>query len=391
MDLQYLDWFVIISCLVAASGGYKLGLVTRLASWVGVVLGLVLAFKVLPSILRGAEAWQEANKLGLVLLLLLLTSLLGQMLGTMAGARLSSNVPHGNWRKADRVAGSAAGVFGVFVVMWAVLPVMADVPGWPAQQARSSSIAQAIDDIAPDPPDAVRSVNRLVGAEGFRPVFEGLQPAPDTGPAPESVTLPSTTIETVKRSTVRIEGVACRRTQNGSGFSVAPGLFATNAHVVAGQSTTVVIDATGEPHRATVVAFDSDRDIALLRTPGYSAPPLQIVDASEGDTGAVFGHPGGQPEVAVSPATVRDRVIGQGRDLYDERATERELLVLASRLAKGDSGGALVNTDGQVMGIVFAIAPDNPETAYALSSDELRAVMRNESSSGVDTGACLRD
>ena len=42
------------------------------------------------------------------------------------------------------------------------------------------------------------------------------------------------------------------------------------------------------------------------------------------------------------------------------------MLVLASDLAPGDSGSALVDPQGQVVGVAFAVAPDKPGVAYAL-------------------------
>ena len=68
----------------------------------------------------------------------------------------------------------------------------------------------------------------------------------------------------------------------------------TNAHVVAGQDDTVVVRPDGTRLAATTVAFDPDRDLALLSVPGLGQPPLTIADGQVGTTVAVFGHPRGQ-------------------------------------------------------------------------------------------------
>jgi S1-C subfamily serine protease len=65
------------------------------------------------------------------------------------------------------------------------------------------------------------------------------------------------------------------------------------------------------------------------------------------------------------------------------------VFIIASNLAPGDSGAALVNQQGQVVGVAFAIAPDRPGTAYALTSEELKAVLAVSRSVPVDTGPCL--
>jgi S1-C subfamily serine protease len=162
----------------------------------------------------------------------------------------------------------------------------------------------------------------------------------------------------------------------------------TNAHVVAGEDETVVFPERGDDEEATVVAFDSARDLAVLAVPGLERPPLPLVDAERGATGAVLGHPGGGP-LEVSPFEVVDELEAQGRDLYDERATLRSVLVLASELAPGDSGAALVDPTGSVVGVAFAIAPDRSGTAYALDPDEVRSVLQARSDGAVDTGPCI--
>jgi hypothetical protein len=65
--------------------------------------------------------------------------------------------------------------------------------------------------------------------------------------------------------------------------------------------------------------------------------------------------------------------------------------VLASRLAPGDSGGALVDAKGDVIGMAFAIDPGRKATAYALTDREIRAVLgaARRHTTPVDTGRCL--
>ena len=65
------------------------------------------------------------------------------------------------------------------------------------------------------------------------------------------------------------------------------------------------------------------------------------------------------------------------------------MLILAASLAPGDSGAALVDPQGQVVGVAFAIAPDKPSVAYALNIEELLAVLAGNLSQPVDTGPCL--
>nr|MBA3302440.1 trypsin-like peptidase domain-containing protein [Acidimicrobiia bacterium] len=150
-----------------------------------------------------------------------------------------------------------------------------------------------------------------------------------------------------------------------------------------------VVRPDGSRAGATVVHFDPDQDLAVLAVPQAGAGPLPIGDVEAGGTGAVFGYPGGGP-LEVSPFAVQEEVEAVGRDLYDRRDTSRRVLVLASDLAPGDSGAAIVDPAGAVVGVAFAIAPDQAGTAYALSVEELRAALAApRSTGGADTGPCL--
>jgi S1-C subfamily serine protease len=191
----------------------------------------------------------------------------------------------------------------------------------------------------------------------------------------------------VRQSVVRVEGEACGRLQEGTGFFVGDGVVVTNAHVVAGEDDSIIELADGSQAEAVVVAFDPARDLAVLAT-GADAPALAIGSGEVGDVGGVFGHPGGGP-LEISPFEVGEEITASGRDIYDQTATQREVLVLAADLAPGDSGSALVDPDGQVVGVAFAVAPDRAGVAYALAVSELQAVLGGDLSQRVGTGDCL--
>lgn len=387
--MNQLDLIVAVTVGAAALGGWRLGFLARVTSWLGLAVGVFVAGRFLPSALRALSSNDTAYRASVAVLVLLGGAFAGQALGLMLGLRIHKVLPIGPIRMVDRTVGGALGAFGVLLSFWLfVLPWLVDLPGWPAQQARTSLFARVIDEYAPNPPDRFQALRRLIGDQNFPQVFDKLGPAPETGPPPSETGFAPGVQERVAASTVKVQGTACKRIQEGSGFAAGPNLVATNAHVVAGVKEPGVIRPDGKRLSATLVYFDTDRDLALLRVNGLNQTPLQIATAKTGARTAVFGHPGGQDQLRVAPARISQQVTARGRDLYDSHRTDRDVFVLAATLHPGDSGAALTDLDGRVVGVAFAIAPDEPSTAYALTSKELNAALAGPRVPQ-DSGACL--
>ena len=390
--LNLFDLILLAFIAGAVVGGYRAGFVTRVISWIGLGIGVAAAVTFGPSVLEPLASAADPQIRALITIgLFLVAASLGATLGEIAGMKLRRLIPIGPIRMVDRAVGAVVGGLGVLVLLWLLLPALSEVPGDVSAQVRESALARAVDRVAPTAPGPIQDLRNFVQEADFPRVFEDLRRAPSTGPPPEASGLDPDVEDRVAASTVRISGPACGRVLEGSGFSPEAGVVVTNAHVVAGVDRPQVQTPSGRRLQATVVAFDPQRDLAVLAVPNLGATPLPIADASVGDTGAVFGHPGGQIELEVSPARVEQRVKALGRNIYDSAVIRRDVLILASELRPGDSGGAFVNGDGAVVGVAFAIAPDDPGTAYALSSSELRAALDEpRSSGGVDTGPCIR-
>lgn len=387
--MNLFDLAVAVAVISAAVGGYRLGFFARALSWVGLAVGLYVTARFLPDLLGLVPIPAEAANLRLVVGvgILLLGAFLGQGIGLLIGTKAHLSIPIAG-RPLDRAGGAMAGALGVLVAVWLLLPTFAEVPGTVSRQARGSLIAQTIDTSLPDPPDTLQAFRRLVGDTQFPDVFAALRPAPDLGPPPVESGLSAALAQRVAASTFRVEGEACGRLQEGSGFVAQPDVVVTNAHVVAGEEVTELIGVDGSRTAATVVYFDPDTDLAVLAAPGLNSSPLAIGDAGVGAAGAVFGYPGGG-ELEISPFEVREAVEAVGRDLYGNGPTRRNVLILASRLAPGDSGAALINPAGEVVGAAFAIAPDREGTAYALNAAEVREALAAPRAPA-DTGPCLR-
>ena len=388
--MNLLDVVIIVLAGAAAVGGYRLGFLARVVSWIGLALGLYAAARFLPGIISWLNPAQSTERLLIAFGVLIGGALAGQALGLLAGSRLHRALPIGPVRSVDRGVGAAVGAVGVLVALWLLLPSIATAPGWPARAATTSSISHWVDSQFPRPPDALQALRRLVG-DAFPQVFANLHAAEQLGPAPESAGISAAADTRVRNSTVKVEGQACNRIQDGSGFAVATDLVATNAHVVAGEGPgkTKVLLPNGNRLPATVVLFDPNRDLALLKVAGLGEAPLTRGEGHVGQIGAVYGHPNGQDPLDLAPAQIAQNVTAVGRDLYDSHETTRNVFILSSVLHPGDSGAPLVDQSGVVLGVAFAIAPDRSTTAYALATSELDAVLRQPVSGPVGTGSCL--
>jgi S1-C subfamily serine protease len=387
--VNVLDVMLLTALAAAVVGGWRLGFAHRLASWAGLAAGLTVAVLSLPRLSEALAPAAPRARLLAVLAFLIGAALCGQAAGLAVGllvarARGRALVAGG---ALDRTAGAVLGAAGVLVLGWLTLPALTSATGWPARAARHSLVLSSLERVAPPPPATLRALGRLVADAPYPEVFARVTGAPEAG-LPPRVDLPAPARRRAAAAVVRVRGRACEVIQEGTGFLVGPGLVLTNAHVVAGERRTVLEHPGSGPRLATVVAFDPLRDLALLRTDAPRRPVLGLRDAAVGDDVAVFGYPRGGP-LRVAPARVAERILAAGTDITRQARSERDVLVIAARLAPGDSGAPLVAPDGRVVGIAFAVDPASATTAYALSVAEIRAFLAELPLPATGTGPCL--
>lgn len=393
--MNFLDLVVLAAAAGAGWIGYRMGFVRRVTSWGGLALGLVVAVVFVPDVadaLRGSPPRTRLlASLAFVVIVATVAQAVGYTIGSAVHARLGRTAGSGLHR-GDRIAGAVVGVGGVLIIMWLLIPALAGSPGWTARAVRDSAVARVIDRIAPAPPPEAATLGSLVGDQSFPEVFDTLS-SPDAGTPPVDG-VPAAAAAQVRTSTVKVEGQACDRIQDGTGFVAADNLVVTNAHVVAGEKRTRVETSDGRALDAAVVAFDPNRDLAVLRVAGLGLPPLTQADAHIDDRGSLFGHPGGGA-LRETPVRVAEQIVARGTNISRTAPTERSVFVLAAVTAPGDSGAPVVDAEGRVFGVMFAYDISRQTTAYALTRAELDAVLdpvvAGTAPAPSGTGACLSE
>jgi S1-C subfamily serine protease len=87
---------------------------------------------------------------------------------------------------------------------------------------------------------------------------------------------------------------------------------------------------------------------------------------------------------------VRQTIQLQGPDIYDDGEVTREVYTVRAVVRSGNSGGPMVDVDGQVVGVVFGAALDDSETGFVLTNAQVSAVVNPAAriDDPVGTGPC---
>src|SRR5512134_1116447 len=173
--------------------------------------------------------------------------------------------------------------------------------------------------------------------------------------------------------------VVVRGHRYGAGSGIvwdANGLILTNNHVV-GRRTPIVLLQDDREYESRLVARDPDVDLALLSIDAANLTPLKPVSGSPrvGEMVFAFGHPWGQRNT-VTRGIVSALVSAQNR-----RGDTLPIVRSDAPLAPGNSGGPLVNANGEVVGINAMIIGGDQSVSIAASVavDFVRKATANRS------------
>lgn len=446
LGLTWLDVLLIVALAMLLVQGHRRGLWVVLGNLVGLVGGAAIAFYALPEVAEFVTApqWRWAALIATLVLLVAAGQYVGAAIGE--AIRLRVNLPA--LRLVDRLLGAlAAGLAGALVLWLVAFSIAASGSTAVTREVTRSQVITALDTVMPDSllawaarsRSAVADLDVLPELELPAPVPEsddgvraapapaatpGLPSAasspsdtatsapsasatpeePDDAAAPSATTTaPASSTSTAAPSTpaassasaavVRLTGTAaqCNQVQSGSGVAVAPDRVLTNAHVVLGVDAPTVTDRARGVHAARIVHLDTAHDLAVLAVDDANLPVMPVgAELTGGASASVLGYPDGGP-FASTPATVQ--AVGEVPlgDVLTGAASMVDVYTLAADIRHGYSGGPVVDTAGNLAGLVFARAPGSDAVGYALTADTIAPVVAAapEMTATVPSGDCV--
>jgi S1-C subfamily serine protease len=184
-------------------------------------------------------------------------------------------------------------------------------------------------------------------------------------------------------------------TAEGTGMILtSSGLVLTNNHVIDDStSVSATMVESGRTYTAKVIGYDSTDDVALLQLVGASGlPTVTLGDSSKvtvGEAVLALGNAGGRgglPATATGVVEATGRTIEASDEGADTTETLHDMLMTNAPIQQGDSGGPIVNADGQVVGMdTAANTTEETTTGFAIPIDNAKSI-ESEIASGQTSG-----
>lgn len=389
-----IDVVLAIAVMLALWIGWRQGAISSALSAVGIISGLIISLGILSFILRMTTSVLARFFLALFLTIMLAGS--GNAIGALLGHGIRDRMKNQEEQAIDSALGSAFRLVAILAVSWLIsIPVASGLGGKVATGIGDSQILRGVDKLMPDRAKTLPTqVSALLDQSGLPPLISPFESAHEGDVAPPDEEIHNQAlVDKLRPSIIHVMASSqqCHRRLLGSGFVIADDFVVTNAHVVAGTDT-VRLDTVLGLKSAQVVAYDPQRDIAVLHAPGLNIKPLEWANENphSGDSAMVMGFPGSGPFDA-SPARIAQHIKISGTDIYARGRYERDVYSVRGSIREGNSGGPLLNDDGDVLGVVFGASRDQSDIGFALSEQEVRPMIENAVSKAqpVETQQCV--
>ncbi len=161
----------------------------------------------------------------------------------------------------------------------------------------------------------------------------------------------------------------------GTGFFItSDGYIATNYHILENTKSIRVILWTGKEYNPTLVGYDAEQDLAVLKIAGIGHPTVSVGNSDSvrvGDTAYVLGHPsGGSAAWSVTEGIVSFL----GRTTKEH--PKAHMIQFDAAANPGNSGGVLCNDRAEVVGVVTSRLADTQGIGFAIPVNEAMPVLQ---------------
>ncbi len=174
----------------------------------------------------------------------------------------------------------------------------------------------------------------------------------------------------------------------GSGFIVSPdGFILTNEHVVHNATEIVVVLSDGSTNNAELIGSDYITDLALLKIEGSNFPSIKFGNSNDviiGEWVIALGNPFGLFEINAKPTVTVGVVSAVDRDFGKQKNDKvyQDMIQTDAAINQGNSGGPLVNSLGEVVGLnTFIFTGSNSNAGsiglgFAIPVNRIKRVLK---------------
>ncbi len=171
---------------------------------------------------------------------------------------------------------------------------------------------------------------------------------------------------------------------SGSGFIISSdGYILTNFHVIEGSDSITVALYSGEEHEAQLIGYDESNDIAVLKIDAEGLAPVILGDSDNmnvGDDVVAIGNPLGELTFTLTAG----KVSAMGREVTFSNNVTMDLIQTDCAINSGNSGGALFNMYGEVVGVTNAKYSGSSSSAasidnigFAIPINSIRSIVES--------------
>ena len=168
---------------------------------------------------------------------------------------------------------------------------------------------------------------------------------------------------------------------HGSGVILRPdGYILTNRHVVENAQTVTITTINLENYETTEILLDDTQDLAVLKIEGNNLPSIPFTEGEEiriGDWVIALGYPLGVAPTEGGAAATVGIISSLKRSFFIECTPFYDVIQTDAAINTGNSGGPLINTKGEIVGINTAVDSEGTGISFAINIATARHVFED--------------